>query len=234
MSRWRFARKSLDKLCGWSPIYKAIVGGYRYFNQFNKVYDPEQFKSYGRDVKICEDVDITAPDRMCIGDGVFIGPGCLISAVGGIYIGNHSGIGARSVIFSMEHRHYGAEAIPFDEVRMVKPVWIEDYVWIGINVSILPGVRIGEGAIVGLGSVVTKDVEPLKIVMGNPAQVVGSREKNVFERLKSEGKTRPPSSPSRLLWIPPLTLRKYSKELSIMGFDKSKAEGVFTDPRQEI
>ncbi len=171
MARWRLAEK-MDRIFGWLPFYKGFVGGYRYFNRYNKTYDRTMFRSFGRDVKICENVDIAAPDRMYIGDGVFIGPECMISAIGGIYLGNYSGIGARSVVFSMEHRHYGAESIPFDDVRMVKPVWIEDYVWIGINASILPGVRIGEGAIVGLGSVVTKDVPPRTIVAGNPARIL--------------------------------------------------------------
>lgn len=232
MTRSKLKMK-MDRAFGWLPIYKGLVRMYEYAKRGHGSYHPTQFRSFGRDVKICEDVDITAPDRMCVGNGVFIGPGCLISAVGGIYVGNYAGIGARSVIFSMEHRHYGAEAIPFDDVRMVKPVWIEDYVWIGINASILPGVRIGEGAIVGLGSVVTRDVEPLSIVMGNPARVIGNRDQNAFERLKSEGRARPPSLSAKLLWIPPLTRRKYSNELEILGFDSNNMEGIFTDPRQE-
>lgn len=212
---------------------REIARVFRYIADGRPSYFPDQFRSFGSDVKICEDVDITAPERMCIGDGVFIGPGCMISAVGGIYIGNYCGIGARSVIFSMEHRHYGAESIPFDDVRMVKPVWIEDYAWIGINASILPGVRIGEGSIVGLGSVVTKDVPPLSIVMGNPAQVIGNRKRDVFDKMKTEGRTRPPSRSAKLLWIPPMTHKKYSRELKLLGFDGKSMEGIFKDPRQE-
>lgn len=49
---------------------------------------------------------------------------------------------------------------------------IEDKVWIGINSTILPGVRIGYGAIVGAGSVVTKDVPAMTIVAGNPARII--------------------------------------------------------------
>lgn len=222
--------KILDKYLGWNPIYRGLVGGYRHYNQSRRQYKPESFRSLGRDVKICEGVEITAPDRMVIGDGVFIGSGCMLSAVGGIHIGKYSGVGARSVIFSIEHRHYGADSIPFDDVRMVKPVWIEDYVWIGINASILPGVRIGEGAIVGLGSVVTKDVPPLKIVMGNPATVIGGRDKEVFESLKAQGRLRAPSQSTRSLWVPPLTRKKYSRELAILGIDVSVA-GVYIDPR---
>ena len=49
---------------------------------------------------------------------------------------------------------------------------IEDKVWIGINATVLPGVKIGYGAIIGAGSVVTKDVEPMTIVAGNPARFI--------------------------------------------------------------
>ena len=53
-----------------------------------------------------------------------------------------------------------------------RPIVIEDKVWIGINTTILPGVRIGYGAIVGAQSVVTHDVPPMTIVAGNPARVI--------------------------------------------------------------
>lgn len=231
---WGKVKDTLEYCFNWFPFYKGMVGGHRYYNVYNKKYSPSCFRAYGKNIKICKDVDITTPERMCIGDGVFIGPNCMISAIGGIYLGNYCGIGARSVLFSIEHRHYGAETIPFDDVRLVKPIWIEDYAWIGINVSVLPGVRIGEGAIVGLGSVVTKDVEPLKIVMGNPAQVIGSRDRSTFDKLKNDGMVRAPSLSANKLWIPPLTIRKYSKELAILGFDHNKYESVYVDIARNI
>ena len=55
------------------------------------------------------------------------------------------------------------------------PIIVEDDVWIGINAIILPGVRIGKGAIVGAGAVVTKDVAPYTIVVGNPAKMIRKR-----------------------------------------------------------
>ena len=53
------------------------------------------------------------------------------------------------------------------------PVVIDDDVWIGFNAIILKGVRVGRGAVVGAGSVITKDVEPYTIVVGNPQRVTG-------------------------------------------------------------
>jgi maltose O-acetyltransferase len=52
------------------------------------------------------------------------------------------------------------------------PVIIEDYVWIGSKVVILPGVRIGRGAVIGAGSIVTKDIPPRCVAAGNPARVL--------------------------------------------------------------
>jgi maltose O-acetyltransferase len=57
------------------------------------------------------------------------------------------------------------------------PVVLEDDVWLGMGVIVLPGVRIGRGAIIGAGAVVTKDVPPYAIAHGLPCQVVGERPK---------------------------------------------------------
>ena len=53
-----------------------------------------------------------------------------------------------------------------------RPIVIEDRVWIGINSTVLPGVRIGYGAIIGAQSVVTRDVPPMTIAAGNPARII--------------------------------------------------------------
>ena len=55
---------------------------------------------------------------------------------------------------------------------MTRPIVIEDKVWIGIGATVLPGVRIGYGAIVGANSVVTHDVPPMTVVGGNPARFI--------------------------------------------------------------
>lgn len=62
-------------------------------------------------------------------------------------------------------------------------VVIKDRVWIGYRAIILPGVTIGEGAVVGAGSVVTRDVDPYAVVAGNPARPVGTRSSDLDYRL---------------------------------------------------
>ena len=222
------AKEILDRLLGWCPLYWIAVGGYRYYaySQERK-YRPKAFLHCGEGVRIGEDVVITAPEKVYLGDGVRIGEESHIYALGGFHIGHYSGMGERCYVVTVEHHYVGAEAIPFGEARLVKPVYIEDYVWIGANVSICPGVRIGEGAIVGLGTVVTKDVPSCAIVMGNPAQVIGHRNKEDFYRLKAEGAVRPFRRRRTILWVPPLTLRKYASELSTFGFDACDGKDFF-------
>jgi maltose O-acetyltransferase len=56
-----------------------------------------------------------------------------------------------------------------------QPVVIEDDVWLGARVIILPGIRVGHGAVIGAGAIVTKDVPPFAICVGNPARVIRYR-----------------------------------------------------------
>ena len=66
-----------------------------------------------------------------------------------------------------------------------KPIHIEDYVWLGGNVTVLPGVTIGAGAVIGAGSVVVKDIPPRVVAAGNPCRVIREltdRDKTGFVR----------------------------------------------------
>ncbi len=69
---------------------------------------------------------------------------------------------------------------------VAKPITIEGYAWIAMGAMILPGVTVGRGAVVGAGAVVTKSVEPLAIVAGNPARLVGRRGTEEFSYRPSE------------------------------------------------
>lgn len=103
-----------------------------------------------------------------VGERCFIQQSCTIYGRGGVEIGNDVFIGPKVNLISLNH-------VVNPEKRSStygRKIVIEDKVWIGINSTILPGVRIGFGAIVGAGSIVTKDVEPLTIVAGNPARVI--------------------------------------------------------------
>lgn len=109
-----------------------------------------------------------------IGKGCFIQQCCTFFGRGGITIGNEVFIGPKVNLITINHD-------PNPENRSAtygRPIIIEDKVWIGINSTILPGVKIGYGAIIGAGSVVTKDVPAMTIVAGNPARFIKKIEKN--------------------------------------------------------
>ena len=103
-----------------------------------------------------------------IGENVFINSGCKMQDQGGIYIGDDVLIGHNACLLTLNH-----VSDPESRADMYpEPVHIEDKAWLGSNVTVLPGVRIGEGAIVAAGAVVTKDVEPGTVVGGVPARFI--------------------------------------------------------------
>ena len=106
-----------------------------------------------------------------IGQRVFINSGCKMQDQGGIYIGDDVLIGHNACLLTLNH-----EMDPENRADMhPKPIHIEDKVWLGSNVTVLPGVTIGEGAVVGARAAVFKDVEPWTVVGGNPAQFLKHR-----------------------------------------------------------
>lgn len=103
-----------------------------------------------------------------IGENVFINSGCKMQDQGGIYIGNDVLIGHNACLLTLNH-----DFNPDSRADMhPSPIYIEDKVWLGSNVTVLPGVTIGEGAIVAAGAVVTRDVSPNTIVGGVPAKFI--------------------------------------------------------------
>lgn len=103
-----------------------------------------------------------------VGERCFIQQCCTFFGRGGISIGNDVFIGPKVNLITINHDRDPDNRSATYGRRIV----IEDKVWIGINSTILPGVKIGYGAIVGAGSVVTRNVEPMTIVGGNPARVI--------------------------------------------------------------
>ena len=92
------------------------------------------------------------------------------------------------LIFSSNHNYYSPEALPYDKKTICSPVKIEDNVWIGARACIVPGITIGEGAVVAMGSVVTKNVPPCAVVGGNPAKIIKYRDIEKYNQLKSVNK----------------------------------------------
>jgi maltose O-acetyltransferase len=107
---------------------------------------------------------------VCIGENSRINRDCSLDVRGGVKIGDNVSISPEVAIVTAAH----SAVDPAFRVE-VKPVMIEDNVWIGMRAMILGGVTLGRGSVVAAGAVVTKDVPPLTIVAGIPAKPVGMR-----------------------------------------------------------
>jgi acetyltransferase-like isoleucine patch superfamily enzyme len=111
--------------------------------------------------------------------------GMIVNGIGKITFGDNFHSGTDCLIITSNHNYNGIK-IPYDESHVIKDVIIGDNVWFGDRVIILPGVTIGEGAIVQAGAVVVKDVPKYAIIGGNPAQVFKFRDKDHYNNLKNE------------------------------------------------
>jgi acetyltransferase-like isoleucine patch superfamily enzyme len=100
--------------------------------------------------------------------------GAVLHSNSSITIGHHVGIGANVRIFDNDFHsiNYLDRISNVPEKILTQPILLEDNVWIGANAIILKGVNIGRGAIVGAGSVVTKDIQAFSLWAGNPARFI--------------------------------------------------------------
>jgi acetyltransferase-like isoleucine patch superfamily enzyme len=145
------------------------------------------------------DVEVRSPERLKLAPGVFVDRGVLLHCGGmdwsgeeaGIVLGPNTYIGPNAVLFGAGGIHVGEGGLispgvvitshqhtfaADDDDMRAQPldfgtVTIERDVWIGANATVLPGVRIGAGSVVGAGAVVTRDVAPGSVVTGVPARV---------------------------------------------------------------
>ena len=97
--------------------------------------------------------------------------GMKIQGTANVAIGDNFHSGIECMIITDSHNYEG-EAIPYDDTVISKDVVIEDNVWLGNRVIVLPGVTIGDGAVIAANAVVTKDVPAYAVVGGNPAKII--------------------------------------------------------------
>lgn len=110
------------------------------------------------------------PSRVRIGAHCFLNSEIFLDTAASICIGDHVAIGHHTIVITTSHRIGGAQCRA--DLRKTAPVIIEDGAWIGARVTLLPGVRVGAGAVVASGAVVTRDVLPNTLVGGVPARVI--------------------------------------------------------------
>lgn len=132
-------------------------------------------KRIGDNVSIHENVYIHNPENLIIGDNVSIHSLSYIDASGGINIGDDVSVAHGVTIMSTTHTYTSSEiSIKYQPIAY-KDTIIEDNVWLGAKCTILAGVRVESGAVVGASSVVTKTVRENTIVGGVPARKIKNR-----------------------------------------------------------
>jgi maltose O-acetyltransferase len=144
---------------------------------FRKLLGPHRLAAWrrlgatiGDDVSIGPDVTMRLAANVSIGDGTSIGGRTWIDSWGPVRIGRNCLMSDRIDLLTAGHH---LDSPTFDgDTRFIE---IGDYVWMPMQIVVLPGVRIGNRAVIGTGSVVSRDVPENAVVAGNPARVVNER-----------------------------------------------------------
>jgi acetyltransferase-like isoleucine patch superfamily enzyme len=154
-------------------------------------------KLFINNVELVYPFEILNRENLLLGHYIYIGPGAWLVLRGKLSIGDGTIIGPRVKIQTANH-NYESDMIPYNQEYIIKDVCIGKNVWIGADVSIMPGLKIGEGAIIAACSCVTKDVLAYEIVGGNPAKLIKSRDVKkytdcyvngqIYLQLKKQGK----------------------------------------------
>ncbi len=160
----------------YQPVIQELIRANKALFQINHTEPgtPENDKAlqdlfcgqYPADLGLFTPVQIDLPMQMKFGKNVFINHSFTAMSIGGIELGDNVQIGPHVTIVTDNHDFSKRS------VLICKPVKIGNGVWIGANVTILPGVTVGENAVIAAGAVVTKDVPANSIVGGNPAKVI--------------------------------------------------------------
>lgn len=154
-----------------------------YFHKSERYICRKKFKKFGKNSEFRPFAFAHCPSLISIGDNVKIHPGTVLSASRilhngtileiGITIEDHVGIGHDVHFYPINHRHNRTD-LPIERqgFETKGEIVVKRGAWIGAKSVILSGVTVGENAVVGAGSVVTKNVAPYTLVAGNPARFI--------------------------------------------------------------
>lgn len=172
------AMRGLDSR--WRNLYYRSLGvklqGYVWLG---RVEIPRNFRdielaagcSLDNDVVLLSSGELSGQPKIRVGNSTYINRNTFIDASLSIVVGQECGIGPGCYITDHDH---GMEANipPLAQPLIAQPTQLCDRVWLGANVTVLKGVTIGKEAVIGAGSVVTKDIPPGAIAVGVPAKVI--------------------------------------------------------------
>jgi len=173
--------KNIIKKYLYEPFSKKLYDKFRYLDKEKINYSKKdilnKIQSYGINVQINgSEFDILGPEKIILGNNISIGNNIYINGLGGVIIGDNCNISDNCVISTVVY-DYTYKNLPYGQKKDYKPVLIGQNVWIARNAIISPGVTIGDGAIIEVGTIVTNDVAPFEIV-GSP--------KNIHLKLREE------------------------------------------------
>jgi len=151
-----------------------IKNGWFPFSGFKRFWLKVFGAKIGKGVVIKPNVNIKYPWKLIVGDHVWIGENVWIDNLDTITIGNNCCLSQGVLLLCGNHDYTSSS---FD--LMVKPIVLEDGAWIGAKAIVCPGVTVGTHAVLSVGSVATKNLEPYGIYSGNPASRIKER---VIER----------------------------------------------------
>lgn len=163
-----------------TDLFNRRVEAKKLFRAYNRLADDEVdarrdimqklFRSVGKNVWIEPDFRCEFGKNIILGDDVYINFGCVMLDCGLITIGNNVLIGPNVGLFSGNHTIDAVERAAGGLIP--KPITIGNRVWLCGNVSIVPGVTIGDDSVIGAGSVVTRDIPSGVVAAGNPCKVI--------------------------------------------------------------
>jgi acetyltransferase-like isoleucine patch superfamily enzyme len=154
-----------------------LIPGVLGFELRNRII-PKYFQSCGPQINIHEGVRFRGVHKLNVGTNVEIGVDNFLQASGGITIGNDVMLGPGVKIWSVNHNFKDFNTPINQQGYEYKEVGIDDGVWLGANVFVMPGAVIPKGSVVSAGSVVgVKKLSEYSIIAGNPCRVIGNRKK---------------------------------------------------------
>lgn len=172
------------------PVLKKVWKGYRSIEaaltrRWYTFKVREQASSVGKRLRVNGPSSVNK--KTSLGDNVNFN-GIEVRGDGELIIGNNFHSGPDIRILTRNHNYDNGDSIPYDDTYVRSPVKIGNNVWLGAGVTVIPGVSIGEGAIVQAGSTVVDNVPCGAIVGGHPAKQFSERDMDHYNELKKQKK----------------------------------------------
>ena len=145
-------------------------------HKLRTVYWESMLAEVGPGVRFSHNVKVLGPARLRIGSNTKVLNNVILDARGGMRIGSDTQIGFESIVLTSSHRFDDTTQPITAQGMSCAPVRIGSDVWMGARVIVLPGVIIGDHAVVGAASVVVEDVPEWAVASGNPARLIRYRQ----------------------------------------------------------